>query len=1095
MATSNDIGARLIANFRDTLNEQVRKALARRIHAKVRDARGDPDHAARRWPFELVQNAHDAGPRCGREGISVAFDLVDGVLRFEHDAAPFSIADIAALLTGGSSKDFEARETTGRFGTGFLVTHALSERVQVIGVLEVEGEQREFEVVLERPDDEDLILDNIKDSESALAQTRTVAEFDGRPTVTVRYVVDDSSTALTGLDMLERALPHLFGTCRRLREIRIGHHDLETCWTVTTVTPPVMREGVTLEELAVFSVSRDSDETEWRVIRAAVGEGAPGRLVMALRRSGDSWVVSKPGAVANVFRQLPLIGAPTLSAWVIVDGEFEVDEERSNVHVVGDRGNPLREAFAALGGLTLLATSEGWGNGYRVGQLAMPIESLGDAATKIWREVLSSTAATLSRLPLVQTVRAGMLPSVQTEGHDRWVDFISQGSPGVSHHELWRLCAACTDVDPPVDAESEGWSEIAGGWEALGVAIPWIDLKGLGQRAGQVDDIAQLPVGEQPYGWLADYLDAVGKTWQATGVTKSHLARLLPDQHGTLRNPSELRTDGGVSDRVKAIAADIGLDLSARLVDEQLVKKLNEKNLEAGLYALGEVTGDQLTEDEAITMVVEHMAHALPPAQTVSEDATNVATATLALFEHLWTTRGQDARGIAWDIPLLAADGTARRAGERRLMVLPVPAWPEAARQFAKAYPASRVLADQYLTEQSSDTLLEALTRWGISHEGLLGVDTRDELRDRALRAIALNPDEAASTVLREPGFMQIALLEPEVINHCKQSRELAQALLGFVLRYVAPADNSWRSTVSVSVRTPAGERDMFVTPSLWLSDLRSKPWIPVEDEEEVTHHPPNPELIRELTDSAWLEGNPDGAELLVRHFGMDALEARLLAAASDEAARQRLRDGLAKIIEVAGDNPQMLEDLAAQAARRRQVVDRMRRLGLAVQERVKLALQLHGLSVQDVDHGYDLLVTAVRVREGDVDDVSAYFEVGEYKVEVKATTTGEARLTPLQAATSAAEPERFVLCVVDLRSFKPDVDAVDWSTENISPLCYLVAGATLPVDDTLTMVRTAEVSEVPARNTAALRYAIRQDLWAGGLHLDAWVETTFAAK
>ena len=87
----SDIGPRLTANFRETFNEQVQKVLARRIYAKVCDARSDPDRAARRWPFELLQNAHDAGYREGHEGISVTFELDKGVLRFQHDAAPFTM--------------------------------------------------------------------------------------------------------------------------------------------------------------------------------------------------------------------------------------------------------------------------------------------------------------------------------------------------------------------------------------------------------------------------------------------------------------------------------------------------------------------------------------------------------------------------------------------------------------------------------------------------------------------------------------------------------------------------------------------------------------------------------------------------------------------------------------------------------------------------------------------------------------------------------------------------------------------------------------------------------------------------------------------
>jgi hypothetical protein len=120
-----DVGLDLVAQLQEAVNDKVYKAIALRIRTKVDAARSDPDTSSRRWPFELIQNAHDASARAGREGISLTFDFTNGVLRFEHDAAPFTMDEFAALLTGGSSKDFMSTETTGRFGTGFLVTHVV----------------------------------------------------------------------------------------------------------------------------------------------------------------------------------------------------------------------------------------------------------------------------------------------------------------------------------------------------------------------------------------------------------------------------------------------------------------------------------------------------------------------------------------------------------------------------------------------------------------------------------------------------------------------------------------------------------------------------------------------------------------------------------------------------------------------------------------------------------------------------------------------------------------------------------------------------------------------------------------------------------
>jgi hypothetical protein len=433
---------------------------------------------------------------------------------------------------------------------------------------------------------------------------------------------------------------------------------------------------------------------------------------------------------------------------------------------------------------------------------------------------------------------------------------------------------------------------------------------------------------------------------------------------------------------------------------------------------------------EAIDEIIDQFAAALPDEQKITDKNADAAKATIDLLAHLWASRGKDAEQLAWRVPMLAADATARMASRRRLMLPPVGAWPQRARPFADAYPPGRVLADRYL--ETEDSLVEALAAWGMAHHGLLIITAREELSDRALKTLATDPAEAVDATLRETELTQIALLEPELINYCRQSRERARLLLGLVVCFVSSADASWRSPITVPVRIRGCEKQISLTPTLWLSDLRTKPWIPVEDDGNITHHPANPELVRTLLDPTWLEGNSSGADLLVRHFGIDALDVRLLAAAGDEETRQRLRDNLARIVEAVGDNSEAIEELAVKAQQRRHDVERVRRLGLGVQESVKAAMRARGLKVDDVDHGYDFYVTPVEVREDDPDDLSSHFEVAGYKVEVKATTTGEARLTPLQAATAAGDPDAFVLCVVDLRDFGGDVHQVDWSVEDV---------------------------------------------------------------
>ncbi len=199
--------------FRDARVAILARNDVRRIRAEVQDSRTEPARAARRWPFELLQNAHDAGPRDGRDGVTVGYHVTGRTLEFVHDGAPFRMEDLAALLSGGSSKDFESEETTGRFGTGFLCTHVLAERVAVSGLAtNPEGVFR-FVIDLDRSGDEAALLEDVARSEEQLNGATSVTAIDDLPSASIRYDTDALDVVTAGLNALREAVPFLFATC------------------------------------------------------------------------------------------------------------------------------------------------------------------------------------------------------------------------------------------------------------------------------------------------------------------------------------------------------------------------------------------------------------------------------------------------------------------------------------------------------------------------------------------------------------------------------------------------------------------------------------------------------------------------------------------------------------------------------------------------------------------------------------------------------------------------------------------------------------------------------------------------------------------
>ncbi|MEB2589563.1 ATP-binding protein, partial [Bacillus cereus] len=85
----------------------------------------------RRWIWELIQNASDCTPK-GKK-IDIKIDYSNNQIIFSHNGLPFSYENLLDLITQISSKQSSEEKKTGKFGTGFMSTHLLSEIVQIEG--------------------------------------------------------------------------------------------------------------------------------------------------------------------------------------------------------------------------------------------------------------------------------------------------------------------------------------------------------------------------------------------------------------------------------------------------------------------------------------------------------------------------------------------------------------------------------------------------------------------------------------------------------------------------------------------------------------------------------------------------------------------------------------------------------------------------------------------------------------------------------------------------------------------------------------------------------------------------------------------------
>lgn len=195
-------------DYREKLNASQEKAhlriIATKIDREMRELRSQAETsptARRRWVWELIQNAkdvrHDDGVR-----IQINYDTSKAVLVFRHSGKPFTADNIRFLIEQISTKERNKDESglrinTGKFGTGFLATHLLSETVTVHGIAkEPDLEFKQFQFDLDRSGtDLDAItsaVENAKQSVQNLDERPAYLSYDPlKPNTTFTYPLAD----------------------------------------------------------------------------------------------------------------------------------------------------------------------------------------------------------------------------------------------------------------------------------------------------------------------------------------------------------------------------------------------------------------------------------------------------------------------------------------------------------------------------------------------------------------------------------------------------------------------------------------------------------------------------------------------------------------------------------------------------------------------------------------------------------------------------------------------------------------------------------------------------------------------------------------
>ena len=319
------------------------KLTADKIKQILSKVLNDPSKSKRRWIWELMQNAKDL-PHTAFNRVSIQIILKEDELLFKHNGDPFKMANITGLIQQVSSKasDSSDDKITGKFGTGFISTHLLSEIINVSGIVDYKNTFRNFELMLDRTGrTSEELLPKIQD---ALERIRQIEDTTIFPPA-INYERNRSE------DSYETIFSYSLTTAEKRKAANAGVEDLVHSLPITLVNIPKIKQVEVINEVAGTTVTylcnEESKEDSVRKVKVNIsGDNlAPERhfvvyctehieLIAEVNNFTELTLIESFGEQPNLYRDFPLIGSEKFYFPFTINGtQFFPTEDRDGIYL------------------------------------------------------------------------------------------------------------------------------------------------------------------------------------------------------------------------------------------------------------------------------------------------------------------------------------------------------------------------------------------------------------------------------------------------------------------------------------------------------------------------------------------------------------------------------------------------------------------------------------------------------------------------------------------------------------------------------------------------------------------------------------------
>ena len=1064
---------------RDTLTANT----AQIVYQHLRNLESRRERVITRWIWELLQNAIDASHSAG-VGLVCSVEYGQGKVAFQHNGRAFKLDEIAHLIYHGSTKAEDAL-TIGQYGSGFLTTHLLSERIEISGRLD---DNREFDFHLIRQPDSIQAIDAYMKEAAENFHTSLSASSASSPlpkgyTTRFLYPVEDSGSSDVvnkGVSALKLHAPWIVAFNRQFYSISIESPG-DAITYAASKRVDLSDNG--LHEITVNQKRNGNEEyTTYLLAEADVyvtvcqplAERRKVSVAIPIIETVNGKSCLEIESTPRLFLGLPLIGTEEFSLPAVVNSLLFTpsDGDRDGVNLwlnENDDANRLNQAVITqacelLIDLLGFTAQSGYENIHTLA-IIPPVSKrdwLDDMRLK--QHIADYLIEPIRQTPAILCEQGSIAPE------DAILPIAENDEAVIA---LWDLLNALKDFHPklPRREEATGWCKAVKSWAAISdCSVEDFDESFDGRKLaehiekatstdGDIDELRSILADDV---CAVEWLDSLYAFLVANGFDgEVRSRRIVLDQSGGLDEISNLWRDNDIDDELKDIEDDIfGLGIRCYLRDVRLTSLSDE--IGRGDYENKDVVGRIINN-------LNRQADLAP-----NYLGNNFAKSSVQLLA--WIVRNEE-----WDyLTDFPAFSLNRNNDTRRVLILgrrgaddidmplaPINAWPEDLRRYSDLFSPTLILADDFYEAAPDISVWRNLTEKSLVRTNVI------ISRERNFRAFL--PDEPMPEVvgghrtLQPVTLTEVAFLQKDdvgIMDRVRSSPNRARLFWRFLTEWLVNHDSKGLTPKEVACECEDDAKHNYY-PAAWLVPIVRNNWVPIgNNKRDKVNAKSLASLFRGSSDAAPIPEN-DVVDSILEAIGMSRFDFIRETIVEDNEARRVMEDQLTSIMTAARNKPDLLSrvpkfleqlqddeslpDYIEERLERKRTVHLNQQLGSLVEDLVKESLENEGFTVKRTHIGADLVIEHDFVEEDQNTEIGLELakESRRWMVEVKATRDNDVRMTPAQARNAIARADKFLLCVVPIETNAvPGLDDVRRSMKFVEKMGARVSEVCRNLDD-----------------------------------------------